>query len=243
MRIHRWAFGRSLVVLFAAVPLALSYAPAAFAAEGQSTPGISVKVINGSGQGTQSPVTIRLAAQSERGIDSDLGSCRPKDADMKCWGSLRVRVSEMGGLVIGNFEVHRVALVGDGSGHGGGHEGETGEEPTDGHTDGHTDSHASGHGSGHGSGHSGEESTVAEGGQRIAVSGVAVVKRPGTSGLTRGTVVQVKIMLTDNGKARYGDTVDVTINRFVEGPSKPLIYQSGPVTVQQVRLHTFGATG
>jgi hypothetical protein len=39
------------------------------------------------------------------------------------------------------------------------------------------------------------------------------------------------------GPGRYVDQVDVQINKFEPGPVKPLIAQTGPRVVKQVRIH------
>ncbi|MGN6577013.1 MAG: hypothetical protein ACTHKG_15150 [Nocardioides sp.] len=69
------------------------------------------------------------------------------------------------------------------------------------------------------------------------------MKWQGNTELPVGTKVQLKITLTDNGKAAYGDQVVVQVNQFVEGPDKPLLYKSGIETVQQVRIHVDESTG
>ncbi len=69
------------------------------------------------------------------------------------------------------------------------------------------------------------------------VNGVGYVKWQGSTDLPVGTKLQLKFTLTDNGKAAYVDQVAVQVNRFVEGPDKPLLYESAPQTVQQVRIH------
>lgn len=75
------------------------------------------------------------------------------------------------------------------------------------------------------------------------VNGVGFVKWSGNSGLAVGTKVQVKLTLTDNGSAPYTDQVVVQINRFVEGPDKPLLYRSGLETIRQVVIRYVDTDG
>jgi hypothetical protein len=70
----------------------------------------------------------------------------------------------------------------------------------------------------------------------VQVNGVAFVKWSGNSGLAVGTKVQLKLTLTDNGSAPFVDQIVVQVNRFVEGPDKPLLYLSGVEPIQQVRI-------
>lgn len=224
MNIHRVSVGLRLLPLVALLPLSMAYTPLASAAEGETTPGLTVSAMAQAKHAGDSPISLHLNVRSEQVMLDEAGSCRPKDANLKCWGSLRLRVADMGGMLIGSFEVHRIALVGEGEG-------------------GHGEDHGDDHGDDHNHAIAPMAKAAAEGSQRIAVSGVGVIKRPGTSGFARGTLVQVKIMLTDNGSSRNGDTVDVTVNEFVEGPSKPLIYQSGAVNAQQVRYRGGETTG
>ena len=216
MRLHDVRTAMRLLPLIALAPLALAYPPTVSAAEGETTPGLSVSVLGVATHGGESPLTLRLTAHSEQITLGEPGSCRPKDQNMRCWGSLRLVVHDMGGMRIDHLDVHRVAVVGEGD---------------------HGEEHGEDHGEDHGDAHENATAATAalDAPQRIQVSGVAVIKRPGTSGFAQGTLVQATIMLVDNGKQRYGDTADVTVNEFVEGPTKPLIYQSGPVAVQQVR--------
>jgi len=72
---------------------------------------------------------------------------------------------------------------------------------------------------------------------QAVVNGVAVLRDPGSTGEPRGTAVQVQIRLTDNGDALYADQIDLQINKFVPGSDKPELYRSGPLTIQQVRIH------
>jgi hypothetical protein len=142
---------------------------------------------------------------------------------------LVLRVPDTAGLSVRGFEVHRVA-VGDiscddddacGGDHG---DGGCGEDD--------------------GCDHGGEALTAVpsiEHPVQAAVSGVAVVHNAGDTGMPAGTKVQVKFVLTDAGSDLNSDQVDVQINTFVPGPSKPLLYQSGPVTIQQAQIHTLGS--
>lgn len=69
------------------------------------------------------------------------------------------------------------------------------------------------------------------------VNGLSTIVKPGSSGLPFGAKVQVKLTLTDNGAARYADAVDIVVSEFVEGPVKPLVYDSGEQIIQQVAIH------
>jgi hypothetical protein len=71
----------------------------------------------------------------------------------------------------------------------------------------------------------------------ITSSGNAICPVTGTI-CPMGTKVQVKMTLTDNGPAQYGDTISIEVNQFVPGPSKPAIWQTNaPQTILQVRTH------
>ena len=88
-----------------------------------------------------------------------------------------------------------------------------------------------------GYGHSGPYPNQAQ------VNGLSVLTDPGNSGLPVGTQMQVKITLTDNGTAQYADTVDVLVNQFVPGSTKPFVYDTGAQTIQQVQIHLLDSTG
>lgn len=186
----------------------LLVAPSVLAA-GDSTSGVTVKAVNPATSRSGSDLELSLTAHTE--VSSVLDpSCRPQDANIECWGSLLLRIPKFGDLSVGNFEVHRVA-VGDiscGGDHG---------------DDGCGDHEVA------------RAATTAEP-VLAQVNGVAYVKWSGNSGLAVGTKVQVKLTLTDNGSAPYADQVVVQVNLFVEGPDKPLLYQSGPEAVKQVQI-------
>jgi hypothetical protein len=197
-----------LVALLAVVPLAGAFATPASAA-GDSTPGVTVTARNPAGSKVGGP-TLSLTAHTEASTVTD-PSCRPEDLTLACSGSLVLRLPEYGDLAVGNFEVHRVA-VGDIS---------CGDEGGD---DGCGD-------------HGMELAPVPAGPVQAQVNGVGYVKWQGNTGLPVGTKVQLKITLTDNGTAAYGDQVVIQVNRFVEGPDKPLLYQSGVEPIQQIQVH------
>lgn len=186
----------------------------ASAAHGESTPGASVAAVNRPPVKTGG-LRIALRAHAEnRAVENP--SCRPQDSTLDCWGGLVLRIPEAGGLRVGRFEVHRVAVVDDHEDGGcGGDEGGCG---------GHETSTASRVGVGLPT--------------KAMVNGVAILRRPGNTGLPRGSKVQLKIRLTDNGRARHQDTIDVQVNEFVHGGAKPQLYRSGSVTVRQVRIRT-----
>ncbi len=212
MNIQRRTGSTRLLALLAVVPLAVAFAPPASAAEG-SAPGVTVTAVNPGTRPQASDLMIVLTAHTQRSAAPDNPSCRPQDLTLRCWGSLNLRVPEMGGMSVTGLDVHRVA-VGDIT-----CDDETGDE----------------------GGCSGEDeavpATAAGEAVQAQVNGVAVLQRAGSSNLPVGTEVQVKITLTDNGSALYHDQADVTVNEFVPGAVKPLIYESGPQTVQQVQIH------
>jgi len=231
MSLNRKAVAMTLGAVIGVMSLATALTLPAYAAHGESTQGVTVRAVNPTNQAGSDGLAITLVAHSERNAGEDGTSCRPQDQNMECFGALRLTVPEMGGMKISHFVVHRIAIVGPG--HGGGGGGDHGDEHGDEHSDGHTDGHGEETSSLTAKAEPNAEPT------RIQVNGIAVIRNPGSSGFDRGTIVQVKLTLIDNGKSRYGDQVEVTVNEFVEGPVKPLIYQSGPVTVQQVQLHMF----
>lgn len=204
--------GRRLGATLAVLALALAFAAPASAAGGESTPGVTVTAQNPGTSRLGSDVTLALTAHTEESTVTD-PSCRPEDTTLECSGSLTLRIPEYGDLAVGNFEVHRVA-VGD---IGCGDEGDDG-------------------GCG---GHEAQAVVLAEPTPPVQaqVNGVGFVKWSGNTGLPVGTKLQLKFTLTDNGPARYGDQVVVQVNRFVEGPDKPLLYLSAPQLVQQVQIH------
>ena len=211
--------------LFAAIALVVAFVPAAFAQSGQSTPGVIVTAENPGTSSRGSDLQISLTAHSELSTVPN-PSCRPQDLTLRCNGSLFLRVPERGGMTVTHLQVHRVAVgdisCGDDEG------GDCGDE-----------------GGGCEDGGSCEGGDVAilaipsrEFPVQAQVNGVAVLTKPGDTGLPVGTPVQVKITLTDNGTAQYADLADVQVNQFVPGPVKPLIYESGPQVIQQVQIHS-----
>jgi hypothetical protein len=146
----------------------------------------------------------------------------------------------MGDMTVTRFEVHRVAVVDtvcdhDDDGDCGDHD--DGDDCGD-HDDGGCGGHDDG---GHDATAAAVERLLADFPIHARVSGVAVLSDPGNTGLPAGTKVQLKIMLTDNGRARHNDLIDVQVNEFVPGPVKPLLYQSGPQTVEQVQIRLLDA--
>jgi hypothetical protein len=198
-----WFTRVGFVIALMSVPIAVS-APAQ-AADGVSTPGVTVRAQNPAWRGAPSSLRITMTAHSEAASVVD-PSCRPKDANLRCWGSLVVVAKDFGGMTLKGFEVHRVAVGGS-------------EESTGHH-----------------------ELTVATRHRgsypmKAYVNGLSTIVKPGFSGLPSGAKVQVKLTLTDNGAARYADAVDIVVNEFVDGPVKPLIYDSGEQIIQQVAIH------
>ncbi len=208
------SYGARLLALLAVVPLAVTLAGPASAA-GESTPGVTVTAVNPPGSRVGSDLSLSLTAHTEAGGVAS-SSCGPGDGTLKCWGSLMLRIPRYGDLGVGAFEVHRVA-VGDIS---------CGDEGDDG---------------------CGDPAVAAAAGTGgpvpVQVNGVGFVKWPGNTGLPVGTKLQLKFTLTDNGTAAYEDQVVVQVNRFVEGPAKPLLYRSGPETIKQVQIHDLATRG
>lgn len=189
------------------------------AAGGSSTPGLVVTAQNPGGADRPSDLRITLTAHSDASSVVD-PSCRPKDANLECWGSLLLRMPSFGGMTLQGIEVHRVSLGGSG-----GHDGGGGCEGDD--------------GDGCGDDHEGGMTATASTDQPVTavVNGLASVVAPGDSGLAAGTSVQVKMSLVDNGTAQYADTIAITINRSVGKDAWQLVYATGPQTIQQVRIH------
>jgi hypothetical protein len=216
-------------VSLVAVALTLSFAPAALAQDGASSPGTIVTATNPGTSARGSDLVFNLTARAERSTVTD-PSCRPQDLTIRCRGSLYLRVPELGGMTVTRFEVHRVAVgdiaCGDDEGGGCGDEGDgCGDE-----------------------GEGCEEAALATPITTVPiqaqVNGVAVLTKPGGTGLAAGTQVQVKITLTDNGTAKYGDLVEIQVNLFVPGPVKPLIFEtSEPQVIHQTQFFTLGTGG
>lgn len=202
--------GRRLGATLAVLALALAFAAPASAAGGESTPGVTVTAQNPGTSRLGSDMTLALTAHTEESTVIN-PSCRPEDVTLECWGSLTLRIPEYGDLAVGNFEVHRVAVGDIGCG-------DEGDEAGCG---------------GHGADAALAAPTLPV---QAQVNGVGFVKWSGNTGLPVGTKLQLKFTLTDNGPARYGDQVVVQVNRFAEGPDKPLLYVSEPQLVQQVQI-------
>lgn len=212
-------------VLMGALAFVIPFNPAAFAQGGQSTPGVTVTAQNPGTYGDGLRITLTAHAEQSTVQNPD---CRPQSATITCWGSLVLRIPDAGGMSVSGFQVHRVAVGDTGCGD--------------------------------------EESGGCEGGDMAAmaaeppgypveaqVNGVAVLTDPGTltyppgtpqagQPVAPGTTVQLKMTLTDNGTAQYRDQVDVQVNLFVSGSVKPLLYDTGAQTVQQVQIHFEGSS-
>lgn len=210
-RLAPLAAGGALAAALAVVPIAAFTSPAA--AAGDSTPGVTVTAMNPAGSRQGSDMQLSLTAHTGPSTVPD-PSCRPQDMTLECWGSLVLRLPKFGDLSVGDFQVHRVAVGNISCGDMGGEEDGCGD---------HEMLAEAAPGTG--------EPVLAQ------VNGVGFVKWSGNTGLAVGTKLQLKFTLTDNGSANYVDQVVVQVNRFVEGPDKPLLYQSGPETVCQVQIH------
>ncbi|MGN6245684.1 MAG: hypothetical protein ACTHQ3_18700 [Motilibacteraceae bacterium] len=187
------------------------------AAGDQTTPGVTIKAQNPGTSAYGSDLRITLTAHSEASTVTS-PSCRPQDANILCWGDLVLRLPDFGGLTLKGLQVHRVAIRDTSCGGGGGGGGGGGDDCGD-----MTATMASGHEP-----------------QQVPVNGLSTMTVAGDSGLRANTQVQVKITMTDYGRAQYRDTVDLQINEFVPGMLKPLIYDSGSRVVQQVDVHVGG---
>ena len=208
---------RSLGGLAAASALGLSFsfAPAASAQGGLSTPGLTVTAVNPGTSDRGSSLQIALTAHTEKSSVSD-PSCRPEDQTLRCWGSLVLRVPNEGGFSVTGFQLHRVAVGDISCGDEGGSEG-CGDESVGAAT--------------------GEQPLQAQ------VNGVAFVTNPGSlanEGISVGTEVQLKMTLTDYGGAPYEDAIDLVVNAFQPGSNKPQLFDTGEQTVQQVQIHSEG---
>lgn len=206
-----------MVALLGALALAVGLGPAAWAAGGQSTPGVTVTAQNPGTSGSGSDVRLTLTAHSEASSATN-PSCRPQDANIDCWGNLVLRIPEAGGLTLKGLQVHRVA-VGDTT-CGGEDESGCGDEMA--------------------------AALRSQTGYPVTaqVNGLSTITDPGNAicpvtntACPVGTQVQVLMTLTNNGPQQYRDTVTIDVNQFVSGPDKPTIWQGGPLTVQQVQIH------
>lgn len=200
----RW---KAAGVLLGALALTAGLGPAALAADGGSTPGVTVTVLNPGAHHGATSMRIVLVAHSQNSAAAN-PSCRPQDANIRCWGELVLDVPADGGLTLSGLHVHRVAIGDTSCG------GACGDEVTQALRR--------------------SPSYPVD----IQVNGLSTIIRPGRSGLPTGTQVQVKISITDNGPGQYRSTADVQVNRYVDGASKPLIYDSGSQAIQQVLLHS-----
>jgi hypothetical protein len=170
-----------------------------------------VTAMDPSGSRAGSDLSLSLTAHTEPSAVTS-PSCRPEDLTLECWGSLVLRIPKFGDLGVGGFEVHRVAVGDISCDDEGGDDGGCGDRAL--------------------------AAAVAAGEPvQAQVNGVGFVRWPGNSGLPVGTKLQLRFTLTDNGRAAYEDQVVVQVNRFVEGPVKPLLYQSAPETIRQVQIH------
>lgn len=206
-------------VLLAAVTLTLGLGSAAWAAGGQSTPGVTVTAQNPGTSSAGSDLRITLTAHSEASTVAN-PSCRPQDANTQCWGDLVLRIPGAGGLTLQGLEVHRVA-VGDISCSGEEEDG-CGDEMT-------------------APALRSDSAPV-----QVQVNGISTITNnpgdafcPATNMVCPvGTKVQVLMTLTDNGPAPYGDTITIDVNQFVTGPNKSTIWQTdAPQAIQQVQIH------
>ena len=205
---------QAVAALGLAVGFTLGGAPAAFAAQGESTPGLVVTAQN-PGSARTSDLRITMTAHSElTGVPDP--SCRPNATTMECWGSLMLRLPEVGGLSLRGLDVHRVSLT-EGDGHDGG-----------------------GGGCGDECGGEGGMAVTAAAltfPAHLIVNGTSTVSAAGTSGLSVGSVVQVKMTLVDYGPALNTDTISITINRFAGEGTWQLVYATGMRTIKQVQVH------
>lgn len=201
----------TFVALVAAWTMVGGFTPAAYAAGGLSTPGATVIAMNLGGPWAQNPMSLLLMAHAQASTVAN-PSCRPEDKNIDCWGWLMLRLPQFGGMSVTGLQVHRVAVGNVACGDGGGC-GDASATPT------------------------GAIVPAAGGtGVQAQVNGLGRLVSPGSSKLPTGTQVQVKITLTDNGHTPYRDVADVQVNQFISDSSKPLIYDSGPQTIQQVVL-------
>lgn len=178
---------------------------------GRSTPGVVVTAQNPGTSPAGSGLGIDLLARTEpSGVANP--SCRPKDKNLQCSGTLSLHVGGAGGFSVTGFQVHRVAVgdisCSDSCGD------EAAASPTAG----------------------GSGSAQPEDAQ---VNGIAFVADPGSLDIAVGAEVQIHMTLVDNGTPTYGDQIDVIINRFIE-PVKPLLYETGFLTIEQVQLQHLG---
>jgi hypothetical protein len=203
--------GAPLVALLA-VAGAVSVAAPAYAASGASTPGVTVTATNPAGPKEGSDLKLSLTAHTDPSTVTD-PSCRPQDKTLECSGSLVLRIPALGDLAVGDFVVHRLAVGDIACGDEGGEEDGCGDHAMS------------------------VTTPVVPEPVLVQVNGVGVVKWPGNTGLTVGTKLQLKFTLTDNGRAKYQDSVVVEVRLFVEGSDKPLLYRSPLETIQQVQIH------
>lgn len=217
---RRLRLGGLLVSLF----LVVTVAPAAFAEDheeghggpggqgGRTTPSLVVTAQDPGTSSRGARIRITLNAHSEKASLDD-PSCRPSDATLDCWATLILSFPDgLGGLGGLTVTDFEVHRVAVGEPGHGGELGEATAGPTD------------------------EQPTIAH------VNGRAVVTDPGVTGLQVGDPVQLKIKLVDKGRAQYQDEITVEVYEFVDGPDKPFVGGTGPLTVQQVQIHYLGNT-
>lgn len=207
-------WGARFAALLSTSLLGLGFGSIAFAA-GISTSGATVIAENPGVHGAASDLRIGLTASSGQAAPGS--TCGRGGQGLNCSGSLTLTVPERGGMTVTSFQVHRIA-VGD----------------TSCSDDGEDDC---------GSGEEGQKvaqpaasEALAPGAVRAQVNGLGVLSAPGDTGLPTGTQVQVHVTLIDNGPTLYGDVADVQVNQYVEGSTKPLIYESGIQMVEQVQV-------
>ncbi len=202
----------------ATLGLALAVTPTAYAAGGLSTPGVTVIAVNPGTAPGGTTMKLTLTAHTENGTVAD-PSCRPQDMTLQCWGSLVLRIPKAGGMSVSDFQVHQVAVGDTSCG-----DDEGGDSCGD------------------------DMAAVAVATStptKVQVNGVGVLTDPGDltyqgKAVPVGTKVQLKISLTDNGPGLYRDQVDVQVNLFQTGMTKPLLYDTGMQTVQQVQVQFTG---
>lgn len=199
----------------AALALAAPSAPAAAAQGGASTPAVTVTAENSGGANQPSTVKIALTAHAEKSSAADT-SCRPEDPALRCWGSLVLRLPDAGGFSVSSFTLHRVAVGSTSCG-------DTGDEG--------------------GCGDVALAAAVLGQPTEAQVNGIATVSDPGSlqaRGVSPGSVVQLKMTLTDNGTAPFADTVQIVVNAFTAGMDKPQLLDTGVQRVQHVLIHFEG---
>ncbi len=152
---------------------------------GRSTPGFVVTAQNPGTSSAASSIRLSLMARIEPSTVAN-PSCRPKDLNLQCSGTLSLLIPGAGGFAVNNLELHRLAV------------GDTGCGGDCGDAEAATTPPAS-------------PQAV-----RAQVNGLATVTSPGTLDIAVGAQVQLHMTLTDNGTAPYVDQIDIVINRYTE---------------------------